>query len=287
MDKQPVEPTKIRESQENDLRHRPFETWIYEEKGDPECQAAIVFVKEHINELVTRIMQDEDLWKMLKEYPIIGKDIEIGEYTIHVTLHFVNKEQKGRIEFTGMKTAWLQKREAELYEIFREKRWSGRQSTIGEIATRLPNVSKKELSIVNVSFDPDRIKDNLGRGLDIKIIELIRIMNMTGIKTSMSCAGHPKSKNGNARLPFLYIQYESFPQFMQVIVDWGLASDLICFPVGRDGVYFTFAPGTPLKKAQRVFGELTDFLARKIHHQHESTLTPVEIQQRTRRQIGR
>jgi len=261
--------------------------FIRQQDDDPNEGEGIRFINENFDAIWSNILKDERLWAYIKENPenIIGHKINMGEFTVNVSLDFRAHVKDPVISMQAVKTKWMNQREAEIKSIFPDQ--SGNNPNTQELTKRLSITSREDLSIVDTNFNPDTIKDGLGRGLDAQIIELVRILNMTGIKTVMSCAGHPKSKNRNARLPFISMRYSSLPNFISAISQWKGANNLTFFNVGLGIVYCTVPTGTPLEKAQRTFGELTDFLAQQINNEHESTLTPVEIQQRVRRQNKR
>lgn len=284
MSKDLIQTTENNSKLPEDPRSRSFKILIRQEDGDPRGGEGIRFVNENLDAITSTIMKNERLWTWIKEHPeqhIVYYKIDMGELMIDVVIDFRDHKYPC-ISMLVMNTEWMHQQKGEIKRIFPEE--SDNRSGTQEVVKRLSIVPRKDLQIIDTSFDPDNIKDRLGKGLDVQIIELIRILNMTGIKTDMSCAGHPKSGNSKARLPFLSIEWNSFSHFMSAISDWEEAKNLIFYPVGLSSVRCTFPEGTPLKKAQRTFGELTDFLAKKIDNKHESTLNPVEIQQRLRRQ---
>lgn len=281
MNKQPDSTSSDGEVLPENPRNLPMQKKFRVEEDDPDAQKVAAFVRMNKDAIMASVFKDEGLWNWIENNPdrSVIYQIEMEEFTIQVTIHWNTKTKEAEVYACGMNTEWMNERETKIANLF-----PSRNASAKEITERLGIIPNQELSITNAEFNSDDIRDGLGRGLDVQIIELVRILNIVGIKTTMSCAGHPKNKDGgNARLPFIAVKWDSLQNFMNAIAGWKGVENLIFFNVGLGTIYCTFPEGTPLKKAQRIFGELTDFLAEKIHQAHESTLTPIEIQQRLRR----
>lgn len=242
-------------------------------------------------EIITRkVMDSHALWEDANNQAahadgnaFTSEEFELDDFIGNVGLFVERGLVRIRIDLVDKN--WKKKREEEIERLFSDGGNENRKK-LHDLTEVTGGSLEDELKIVDRDFDPTQIVDGGDRPVDAPIMELVRILNMAGIETTNSCGGHIEregheknrghgiSKAGEIHLPYLNIAWESFPKFAKALIRFGKKAELMEFTaLGLNNVYCSFPEGTPLKIAQQIFEELTDFLADEIHGEHEKELT--------------
>jgi hypothetical protein len=156
---------------------------------------------------------------------------------------------------------------------------------LADIASRLGVSPMSEFKAVQ-DFDPMTID----QGLDWRVMELIRLMNMMGIDSKYSCQGHRRGRGGSC---FSYIKFgtKHIEKVLALLLEWRRFNGKSIFEIEFTGKYVTHVVMTQrrdlslLRQAQRELDHMTDFLRAHLEHQRPYVPTLPEKIHRIRRKV--
>ncbi|MCX6733883.1 MAG: hypothetical protein NTX63_03650 [Candidatus Peregrinibacteria bacterium] len=279
---------------------RDFDFYVEAGSASEEERRQIINIYEDV--IIEKVMKSNALWEDMSRQVVHSPDgafskeeFEVDGFLVEIDMYVDHGRVRIRVNMANK--SWKKKRQEEIERVFGtgSDRKSKRLMDLSQVTT---DSAGDELAIVDPNFDPTKIFDRGDRPVDASIMELVRILNMVGIETTNSCGGHIEreghekdrghgvSEAGEIHLPYMNIAWNSFSKFAKALVRFGEKSKQIeCKVLGLNNVFCSFPKGTPLKEAQEVFEEFTDFLAKEIHGEHEKGLTPSETLHSMKRKV--
>lgn len=223
-------------------------------------------------QIIDRIKSTPEIWSSIQKRIPEGEfltDFEEGNLYCDILVEIHNSIPSFFI--TLIDKAWRESRVKEIDFAFprEESHKTGQHSQVFDprrVAERR-RVAKVETIQALREFDPNPVEDRLGAKIDPNIIELVRYLNMTGLKTSASCGGH-RSRN---RQPYLDFSVENLSDLDSLLAQILLLKEACGFDwdIVRLGDYLPEVRLIPpvdksLEASKADLRELTDFLQKEL-----------------------
>jgi len=264
---------------------------------DENEQVIVEHARTERDKITTVIKNETSFWQWaFEEWQAnrpgrLKRMIEFNNFIYHVDIDDINTQPEVLVHVYDQKRAKEGKKFAD--NVFREEGLTPAQKEnnrfpIELLADRLNIESLKPPFQIKQDFNPRKVTDAIGTGIDLNIMELVRLMNMIGIKTRHSCGGHKLLGKMNPSLDFSLDQLE---QVLALMLAWnqagGLSYEIIPYDLCLCAeVFYVQAPlGVSTKEAQNDLDNLTDFLESKLESFENIRFSLPELIHQKRRRL--
>jgi len=258
---------------------------------DPEAGKIDEYITENVDQIWLKIKNDTDFWNWVFEkwqkeniprarLTIIMED-ENFVYDYGCTI--LNRCVLVAVNIYSKQ--WAEERTEFLDKAFNTEGLDKKEEgcPVGLLAKRL-GVGPMSDSRIKNDFNPSGIVDGLGKKIDFRIRELVRLLNLMGLETTGSCGGH-RIRRLN---PYLHFKGNHLHEVVSLLQEWGENGGIEynIFPLGFCGedICVNAPDNCPLESAQKDIDDLTDWLESKIPDFEKIKLSlPEKIMQVRRR----
>jgi len=203
-------------------------------ESDPRRADAEMYFQENKSEILDEIINNREFFEKNLEQTSFPLRIEKDGIIITVFLVRLRCESESMLVMYIAGKEYAKSTAEYASEIFPKEsdRLYGRK--ISEIANTLGTEPTDDFTLTK-EIDSN-ITDSLGRGLDSRISELVRILNNIGISTDSSCGGH-QDKNLQ---PYVMVQMGSLKKLIEILQSFekeiGKKSSFVINPLFAGGI---------------------------------------------------
>ena len=263
------------------------------EVADPSAPQALAYLQAHAGDILRRLRTDASLRATASQHfwhnGETGYDLRLLQDGWRITALFRGSpggEAHGSLN--AMSAEWADRQEERERLLFNERTVTGQGRDEHYSVEALASVLQTQPVTAfeaKRAFDPSGVVDALGQGLDTNVVELVRLLNVIGVRTTSSCGGHP-----GHRRPYLHVVTDDLEIALSLLQAWraqgGLPYRIVPGGSPATEVRIKPPPDVSLEDAQADLDSLTDFLRRGLP-EYRYDLTLPELQHRARRETLR
>jgi len=242
------------------------------------------FIEQNRGRLIEAMQGERSAWESaLVEGINVMSEFELDSYHVHF---MINLWDKPVVNCVVAEKEWVEMNDRKFAKIFMpEERGPDGTYGIEGIYRRLNIGPMEDFSFSSGGFNPENVKDSLGRGLDSNVIELVRLLNGLGFETEGSCGGHILRKHK----PYVHFPSEKMEKIFALIREWQKHTSVryTVEPLGRhrESLIVGAEADTKVARAQNDFDSLTDFLISQCGESYKPKLSVAEQAERVRRKV--
>lgn len=269
-------------------------------ENDPNYEEVSKYVLGNKNKIIERVKQKKGFWEFLYNEGEVGDyctlTIEMDNFIIKLELPF-RDNLEAVIKIMSKKFAEESGEEKDLVTVSKPlpsepspRSTDDGSHSVADLRSKLKIEPLKQFQLdPSKKYDPSKVRDKLGLGLDSNIMELIHLLNLMGFETLMSCGGH-EDRN---KKPYIGLPWDQREKIIALLAAWEEAggakykADPVERPgMDQDAVFIKVLSTVTLAEAREDIDRLTDFLNEKTGGIPKNQLTHTEITQKIRRSLG-
>ena len=246
---------------------------------DPQREKTEEYIVENSEKILAGLLEDEKIIEYCEDEPkdyVLIRHKEEGDFIYY---YHTENNPSLQVHVYVYPKKWLAEREEYLDGIFQE----GQRLAPERAAERIPDLPVPDFTIKETDIPVDRIIDGLGEKIDFRVRELVRLLNMIGLKTSASCGGHILK----GRSPWLRFPGEKLEQLISLFNEWKKYSDapyeIWCMGTVGENFDLRAKNEKEIQKNINNFDCLTDWLEQKIGIENINLTAPEKIMRERRK----